>query len=393
MSGQLADGNSDRGWRATMRAAVVATSKALVVLAFVAAAGAGTWLLYLRAAGAAPPQAYPPIPVATVFAKKAKSYAVTTQFVGRLEPQRQTNLAFERSGLVLKVLREEGEAVQANDVVAVLDVDKLKARRRQLVAQQKELDAQRTLAKLTLKRQRSLRQKGWAPDQKYDEAVAGLARFAAAIDRVAAQIAELDIDIRKSHLKAPFDGRISRRVIDEGAVVAAGMPVVTLLESSRRQVRVGVPPHVAGSLKSTANYQFRSGSRRFSGTLAARRPDLQASTRTVSLLFNVAPGGGVPFGELVTLELEQRIAADGYWLPLTALREGHKGLWTVLVATSRKGRPARIIETEAVEVLHTAGGRVFVRGTLRDGARVVVNGTHRVTPGQRVVLAVRRAGD
>ena len=74
-------------------------------------------------------------------------------------------------------------------------------------------------------------------------------RFAAAIDRVAAQISEIDIDIRKSQLKAPFDGRISRRVIDEGAVVAAGTPIVTLLESGRRQVRVGVPPRIAASLK------------------------------------------------------------------------------------------------------------------------------------------------
>ena len=42
---------------------------------------------------------------------------------------------------------------------------------------------------------------------------------------------------------------------------------------------------------------------------------------------------------------------------------------------------------EAVEVLHLDDGRAFVRGTLAEGSRVVLGGTNRVIPGQRVAPA------
>ncbi|MEO1613271.1 MAG: hypothetical protein AAFU55_13105, partial [Pseudomonadota bacterium] len=40
---------------------------------------------------------------------------------------------------------------------------------------------------------------------------------------------------------------------------------------------------------------------------------------------------------------------------------------------------------EAVEVIHAESERVFVRGTFRDGDFVVVDGAHRIAPGQAVV--------
>ena len=63
----------------------------------------------------------------------------------------------------------------------------------------------------------------------------------AGIDRVKAQIASIDIDIAKSKITAPFDGIVSSRLIDEGAVVAAGTPLLTVLEADRRQARIGLP--------------------------------------------------------------------------------------------------------------------------------------------------------
>jgi hypothetical protein len=42
------------------------------------------------------------------------------------------------------------------------------------------------------------------------------------------------------------------------------------------------------------------------------------------------------------------------------------------------------VRREAVEVLHVAEGRAFVRGALPVGLPIVANGTHRVAPGQAV---------
>jgi len=47
------------------------------------------------------------------------------------------------------------------------------------------------------------------------------------------------------------------------------------------------------------------------------------------------------------------------------------------------------VDPRVVEVVHAEADRVFVRGTLRDGERVVATGLHRIVPG----LLVRRAAD
>ena len=63
-----------------------------------------------------------------------------------------------------------------------------------------------------------------------------------------------------------------------------------------------------------------------------------------------------------------------------------RGLWAVYVADAADGETA-VLERRELEVLHQEADRVFVRGTLADGERVVVGGRHRLVPGQRVRVA------
>lgn len=249
----------------------------------------------------------PPVTVSTVRARLQDSFLTRNRYVGRLEPARQTAVAFERDGLVLEVLKGEGERVSAGDVVARLDTAQLRASRRQLDAQIRELGAQRHLAKLTLKRLVELQKKGWSPEQRLDEAKATLSPFSAAIDRVRAQIASIDNDLDKSQLLAPFDGTVSARSIDDGAFVGAGVPILTILESGRRQARIGLPPEAASSLDQNRIYSIEVGSTKLGAVLVAHRPDLQAGTLTVTALFNVTGEAHIPFGEIVVLALETEV--------------------------------------------------------------------------------------
>jgi len=106
----------------------------------------------------------------------------------------------------------------------------------------------------------------------------------------------------------------------------------------------------------------------------------------VVILLEVKGAEDIPFGEIVELVVERPVLAHGAWLPISALREGAKGLWTVLTVVMREDGPS--IAREAVEVLHVEQGRAFVRGNLAKETRIVVNGTNRIIPGQRVALAV-----
>ena len=357
----------------------------LTGLGFLGLMGGGIAALHLRAAAEAPAAANPPVSVAARPIRLEDGYDVTERFAGRLEPARETHLAFERAGLVLAVLFEEGDRVAQGEVVARLDTAKLEAERDRLRAQRRELKARESLAKATLKRQETLATKGWQTEQRYDEARFGLAETASAIERIDAAIASVEVDIGKSVLTAPFAGSVAARSLDEGAVVAAGTPVIELLESGARQLRVGVSVEAAEGLEAGQLYDLDADGRRLEGRLIAKRPDLQTGTRTVTALFAVRGGEAVPFGEVVELLLERRVPSAGAWLPLAALSEGRKGLWSLLTVVERDGETT--VAREAVEILHLDQGRAFVRGTIGDGAKVVLSGTNRLIPGQRVALA------
>lgn len=352
---------------------------------FLGLAVAGVAALHARSAAEPPPGAHPPVAVQTLRLEMQPSYRETVRYVGRLEAARQTALAFERPGLVTKVHKDEGYRVSAGDVVASLDTAQLEASRKQREAQIRELEARLQLARLTHDRQSKLRKEGWSPEQRLDEASAARDELGAAIDRVKAQIEAIDIDIEKSQLKAPFDGVIAARAIDEGAVAAAGTPILTLLEDGHRQLRVGLPPEVAATLDGAKTYEVQTRAGPVSARLYASRPDLQSATRTVTALFDVDTHDATPFGEIVTLVLEREIEERGAWVPLVSLQESDRGLWSLLTVAEEDGKP--IVRREAAEVLHVDGAHAYVRGSFEPGASVIANGTNRIVPGQRVALA------
>ncbi|MFA9476185.1 MAG: efflux RND transporter periplasmic adaptor subunit [Filomicrobium sp.] len=364
---------------------LIGTAASLVALLFVGLMGAGTTVLYLRAAAEAGPQRPLPTPVETLTVEMQDSYQETSRYVGRLEPARQTALAFERGGLVTSVFKDEGDRVVAGETIAQLDTAQLEATRDQLEAQERELKARRRLATLTLDRQSKLQKKGWSPEQRLDEAEASLGELTAGIDRVNAQISSIDIDIAKSNITAPFNGIVSIRSIDEGAVVAAGTPLLTVLEADRLQARIGLPPEVAVKLDPSRTYKLGTHAGELEARIDTKRPDLQAGTRTVTVLFDVSGESKVPFGEIVTLALDTRIKTRGTWVPLAALNEGHRGLWNVLTVVTRDGQ--QLAQNETVEILHIEAESAYVRGTFQPGAKIVAGGTNRVVTGQRVALA------
>ena len=345
----------------------------------------GVAALHWRVDAAQVARAPDPLPVATVRAELQPSYTIVERFAGRLEPARQTTIAFERSGLVTEVLADEGDRVEAGAVIARLDIDLLHAERDRLAAQMAQVSANLELANLTAERQRALQRQGHASVQRYDEARLSVVAFEAELTSIQAATRSLDIDIEKSAIRAPFPGIVASRHVDEGAVVSAGTPVMEILEADRPQARIGVSPDVAVALAEGAAFDLSAQGRPLAASISAVRADLATGTRTVTVLLDLHGPVGVPFGEVVDLAVTRSVDTAGYWLPLESLTEGERGLWSVYVAAPAEDGLA--VARESVEVVHLAEDRVFVRGTLRTGADVVIGGSRRVIPGQPVVVA------
>lgn len=367
-------------------------------------AGAATALqgLYARAEALQGPPQRPPLPVEAQRISLASSYAVTDRFAGRIETARETELAFERTGLVLDVAIDEGDRVAKDAVIARIDARSLEAQRDRLKADKSRIETELELAERTRSRQEDLSNKGFASEQRFDEAQANETALKAQIASMEAQIRQLEIDVEKSVLTAPFDGLIAERALDPGAVSQPGLAVARLLETGAPRARIGLPPDRAAELVIGQRYPLELGGAVVEGRLMALRPDLSPSTRTVAALFDLSgvvdlgAGAGPATatmalqGQIVRLARERDVTARGAWLPLSAMQESVKGLWSVYVLTPEPGAfgdgadSAWRVGQEAVTPIHVSGQRVYVGGTLRDGASVILSGVNRVARGQLV---------
>jgi len=280
---------------------------------------------------------------------------------------------------------EEGDLVVVGQTLAIMDQESLNAERDRLVADRAQTVAQLELANLTSERQQQLAQEGFSSKQRYDDARLSASSLRSAVASIDAAIRSVDIQLEKSVLKAPFDGVVGAVFIDGGAVIDAGIAVADIFERQAPRARIGLPPAVAEALTVGSTYDLEYGSQTVRGRLVALRPDLDNRTQVMPALFEVDETTSIPFDDVVHFRFDRTVEARGAWLPLAALIEGEKGLWSVY--TANESADERVVTRETLEVLHVDDGRVCVRGTLMSGARVLSGGTNRVVPGQRVALA------
>lgn len=355
----------------------------LIALGIVAVIGAATVFFQARAAAKADSEEPDPMPVATVEAHKLSAYAVTEYFAGRIEAAQQTQISFERPGLVETIHVDEGDRVGEGALLAELDRKALETQRAQLAAQLERGKADVELAEITAKRQRALLEKGHASTQRFDEARLNADAARARLDEITAALEAIDIQLGKSEVRAPFAATVGMRMLDPGAVVGAGTSVVELLSDGATKARVGVSLDAASKLAAGQVHQVEIDGEPHQARILSVRPDLSPQTRTVDVLLAIEDGGTLAYGETVALALEREIARPGYWLPNTALIEGRKGLWTVYVV--REEAEHQVIRREAIEIVHFDTDRAYVEGELKEGTLIVAGGVHRVIPGQKVL--------
>ena len=433
-------------------APVLAAAGMLAVAAGLVAAVAGT---------GDPPagETVRPVLVAVRPVAVRSGYPVTRSFLGRVEPRREAALAFELPGVLAGVLVEEGDAVEAGQPLARLDVAKLTsskaAAEARLAAATAALDelvagprtediaaAAAEAARLKALAERAVRAsnrvgrmagRGSVTEQDEDDARlaadAAKAALAAAkanlaelragtrperlaagraeVARAEADLAAVAVDLVKSTLTAPFAGTVAARLADEGAVPAAGTPVLELLETAAPRVRAGVAGLAAAGFYVGQGRRVRGADGQvFDAVVAAVRPDRAGRGRTVDVLLDLPAdaAGRVRRGDLVRLAADRVVDAACVAVPVSALTESRRGLWAAYVAEPGGDSLGKLAEetrgdtaTHAaarreVELLHTDGQTAYVRGPLAAGELLVVAGVARLVPGLPVRIAGADAG-
>ncbi len=225
-----------------------------------------------------------------------------------------------------------------------------------------------------------------------------IAAQSAQVQQLEARLQSLAVDLEKSVLRSPFAGTVSQRLVDEGVVVSPGQPLLRLVEAGALEARVGVPTAVAQRLQVGQPHPVYVGDRTLTATITALLPEVEATSRTVTTVLRLPLDASLTLGQTAQLQLAETHAEAGYWLPTTALVPGERGLWSVYVLHREPAAGSEFnrdlskpeplgqytVARRDVEVLHTEGDRLLVRGTLQPGDRAIVSGAHRIVPGQRV---------
>ncbi len=318
---------------------------------------------------------------------KIDGYEVREAYAGRVVSRRESDLGFERGGRLDAVLVDQGDRVEQGQTLARLDMRELRAQRRELVARKQQIEAQLGLARVTPTRRQALHEAGHLATQSLDET-----RFnenALAAQALAAQAAIENVDVRLdlSAMRAPYAGRITERLEDEGTVVRPGQAILRLIEDRVLEVHIGVPPETASGLSEGERHEVEIGSARLGALLHSVLATVEPDTRTVRAIFRLEdPPATVRSGALARIALTRRIESEGFWLPIEALAESRRGLWSAYAVIDSPDGGLRV-ERRQLDLVHTEADRAYVRGTLRDGDRIVVSGVHRLVPGQRVRLS------
>ena len=345
------------------------------------------------------------LPVTVVSASPSVGYEVRERYVGRVVSRRASSLGFEHQGLLTGIRVDEGDRVKKGDILAQLDTTRHQARRRGILADLSlneanriETDARLALAKVTAKRRKKLLVSDNVSQQHYDEASLDVEILQstqkandAAIEMARAAIAEVDVDIALSKIRAPFDGVIVDRLVDEGVALAAGKPVLRLIEDTVMEVRIGFPAKVAQQLTVAKAYDIEIEGHTYLGKLRAVLGVLDTETRTVPAIFEIKNNTGsgmLRFGQLARTEIKHTVQDEGFWLPIAALIGGRRGLWNAM-AVEPNGEDENIyrVSHREVQVLYSEADRAYVRGAMKVGDLVISGGLHRVVPGQLVRLA------
>lgn len=359
---------------------LVRTSLTLAVLAGAAiAVQYGAAELTRRAEAAPTPEPAPALPVSARPLQRESGYEVARAFIGQVEAAKTVTLSFELPGRLEAILVDEGERVERGQLLAIQETSLLEAERTQLLASKSAAEAQLKFAMQTVERNEELQRRGFAPQAGLDEALARRDELIGRIAEIDAGLTNVGIRLSKTKVTAPFDGRVTTRTVEGGETLGAGQAILGLVERAAPKVRVGVPLDFDETR--LAEVEIEIDGQTVPARLTSLRPDIDPVTRTRTALFALASEVAPAFGQTARLIVTERVEKDGFWVPITSLKEGVRGQWTLLTVDDEN-----IVRMAQVELLHAESDRVFARAAFPDGTPLIDAGPQRVTVGQRVTL-------
>jgi RND family efflux transporter MFP subunit len=284
-----------------------------------------------------------------------------------------------------------GARVRAGQLLAEIDAPEIDQQLMQARADLATAQANARLAQTTADRYRDLIKSDSVSQQDLDNANGSLEAKAAAVESSRANVKRLEQLQSFTRIEAPFDGVVTARNTEVGALIDSGSNAKELFHVAavhKLRVFVSVPQvHArAAQVGLTADLTLKEfPGRRFSGVLVRTAESIDVASRTLLTEVDVDNRSGelLP-GSYAEVHFHLPAAAPMLKLPVSALIFRANGL---MVATVRNGNQVAILP---VTTGRDDGSAVEIVGGLAGSERVIVNPPDSLTDGQtvRVVPAV-----
>jgi RND family efflux transporter MFP subunit len=299
------------------------------------------------------------------------------------------------SGYVKSWRHDIGDHVRAGDELAVIDTPELDQQLAQAKANLTSAQAARELAKTTSDRWTRLLAKDAVSKQEQEEKAGDLLTKTAAVKAAQAQVDQLQAELSFKRLTAPFDGVVTARRTDIGALVNAGAgasasELFDVADVHRLRIYVRVPQAYSAALKPGMTAEVTAPEfpgRKFTATLAGSSGAVNDQSGTVLVQLQADNGTGeLKPGGYAQVAFALPAQGGVVRMPASVLIFRRKGAEVATV-----GPDSRIVMRKVV-IARDLGTEVEIASGIGPKDRVVDNPPDSLADGE-LVRVTRGAGD
>lgn len=306
---------------------------------------------------------------------------------GRIFSRHDAAMSLTLSGELQWVL-EPGTNVAKGDVIARLDQQPILLRRQELQHMLAREKVNTVYLEKELKRLRRLKADNNASERLVDESLSQRDRSLLDIRSLEARIAQVNDELRRSELVAPYAGVIAERLKRGGEYARTGDVIIRLVDLENLELRFEVPVVYLSRVSTGQPLNFSSQGSQLLGEVST---PLQASVRSIIPAANINSQTfqiradlsadatqSVIAGQLVNLQLPLASANSTIQVPRDAIVLRDEGKFVFRIADDETAHRVKVTVGEG------AADWVSVNGELNAGDWVAVRGLERLRDGQTV---------
>jgi membrane fusion protein, multidrug efflux system len=372
----------------------------LIVVGIIVALGAGAYVVHVRS-GNAQSKTTPsgsgqrprpaPVPVIATTARSA-DMAVYLSGLGSVTALNTVTVHTRVDGELTKVLFQEGQRVNAGDLLAEIDPRPFQAQLTQAQGSLLRDEALLRNARVDLERYRTLVAEDSIPKQQLDTQVELVHQYEGVVETDRGQIENVKLQLVYCRITAPLSGRLGLRLVDPGNIVHAtdqnGLVVITQVQPIAVVFTIpedSLPPVLAklnAGVKLEVDAWDRDQKQRLAtGTLLTVDNQIDPTTGTVRLkaIFPNADARLFP-SQFVNAHLRLDVKRGATVVPQASIQPSSQGPFVYVVKADHS------VTVRPVKVGVTEGENAAIDSGLSPGEMVVVDGADRLREGSQVAL-------